>query len=367
MKRQVDEADYFGRAKGLLVGLEAPEGVRGFAFPRELDRLVPGAGDSFVAVVHIDGNNMGRTIEELLQGQSSYEAAAKVMKDLSGEIDSAYAGAMRATIKELATHALALRNVLRHLKRDVFELPIRPIVLNGDDVTFVSNGRVGLYLAECFLKQIAKTQVRDRQLSCCAGVALTKSHFPFARACGLAEELCASAKRKAKALAGRDSAAPGCWLDFHIVQSGVTMSLDALRDEHCAVKGMAPAAPIRSSAGIEHRQHNLLWRPWRVDGDPGDMQSWELFKALCKGFADWPNSKRKAFRNSFIGTEQDIDAVHAAIKSRGFQLPAFPGISDSVFPTYDGNKLCQTPFFDALEASEFYATAAELAESSPQV
>ena len=74
-------------------------------------------------------------------------------------------------------------------------LPFRPIVFGGDDVTFVCEGRLGLPLAAHYLTRLASEILPDGDpLYARAGIAIVKTHYPFARAYELAGRLGDSAK-----------------------------------------------------------------------------------------------------------------------------------------------------------------------------
>ena len=94
-------------------------------------------------------------------------------------------------------------------------LPIRPIILAGDDVCFVTAGRIGLECARVFLEQLAALTNREdgKPYAACAGVVLVHRKYPFHRAYDLAEELCGSAKKFGALLdqEGRVSA-----MDWHV-------------------------------------------------------------------------------------------------------------------------------------------------------
>ena len=80
-----------------------------------------------------------------------------------------------------------------------FSCPIRPIIMGGDDITFVSPGKLGIYFAEIFMKEFSEKEVSDgEKLSSCAGVAITKTKYPFYRGYQLAEGLCSNAKKMAR-------------------------------------------------------------------------------------------------------------------------------------------------------------------------
>src|SRR5207247_847138 len=111
--------------------------------------------------------------------------------------------------------------------------------------------------------------------------------FPFARAYGLAEDLCASAKKAARPN-------PGCaYLDFHILQGGVSGTLGTMRE-----------AAYRSAA------HG---RPIRVD-----KGSWAEFHDRWKRFSQWPRSRAKGFLESLMdGTDK---LYRLRLQSRGFRI-----------------------------------------------
>jgi hypothetical protein len=110
-------------------------------------------------------------------------------------------------------------------------LPFRPLVYGGDDVTFVCDGRLGLALAVYYLQQFEKesTNLPGGPAYACAGVAIVKTHYPFARAYNLAEDLCRSAKRfvREQKEAGKGD---GSAIDWHIAASGRGDSISAIRE-----------------------------------------------------------------------------------------------------------------------------------------
>ncbi len=362
LKRQSRDSSYF---KNRLLAAH-PD----YIFPSEFDELGQVEGENFIAIVHIDGNNMGQTIEKILQNQSDYRAAITAMRSVSNAISTAYETVMRQVIERLITihNTSKLRDILTiqyDAESHKLFLPIRPLILNGDDVTFACHGKMGIPLAEEFLKLISQytlpieTAGGDNRLSACAGVSIIKSHFPFHRAYQLAEELCASAKRKAKIIAQNSEAGHvGQWMDFHIVFSGVTTSLDHLRKKIYQVPGKdSPEKLITARYGkslMEHSRYNLLWRPWCIAGElPNDLQDqdWNYFQEIFTAFQDretWPRSKLKQLRNECLESSENIDLLLQEYASRGRPLPTING-SNKMFP-----KDNQTPYFDALELIDLY-------------
>src|SRR5579884_3604366 len=125
--------------------------AEGYSYPADFDDMGATPGEySHIAIVHADGNGVGQRIQEICN---------------------------------------------QHRKNDYYYLPFRPIVFGGDDVTFVCDGRLGLSLATMYLREFEKRTAAAKlgkdggSLTACAGIAIVKSHYPFARAYELADEL----------------------------------------------------------------------------------------------------------------------------------------------------------------------------------
>jgi hypothetical protein len=354
-----------------------------YKFPLEFDNLGHRMGERHLAVVHIDGNNMGKMIEETIKNKDYLEAVQKIRK-LSKEISTHYKNVAKSVVGKIIEN-LKGENLKERLelKWDVEDkrlfLPFRPLVLNGDDVTFVCDGRLGIALAEEFLKGISNCSVNGHKLSACAGVAIVKAHFPFYRAYQLAEALCASAKLKGKILVNDSRKMQESWLDFHIVYSGITTEIRELRKVQYNIPGMDEAKSLKikehGNVLIKYDQFNLLWRPWCVEGECEDKYKWEKFKEIFnkmmmgwsqskerglknasimekeevkKRKDSWPRSKLKNLRDAFIKGKEEVEFYVKFCKSRGAELPDFCGGNGEIF--YDN----QTPYFDVLELVDFY-------------
>ena len=211
-----------------------------YGFIEDFNLLGQHGEASYMALIHTDGNNMGRRIEahgEQLESQADNEKYAQAQHAFSERVKTV----ARATLN--STVAMLLENIEvddqgrksiagkapivtgydeQHRKIDL--LPFRPIVFGGDDVTFVCEGRIGLSVAVKYLRQFSAQILKDeKQAYARAGVAIVKAHYPFARAYDLAEELCASAKKRIKALRPDDASAT--MLDWHFATSGLILPL----------------------------------------------------------------------------------------------------------------------------------------------
>jgi hypothetical protein len=351
-KRRATEADVF---------LDLIEDPNQFSFPLELDQLGQIRGENHIAVVFIDGNNMGRLLNERISEQTNYPDAIKTMREFSAGVSKIYRETFRDIVSKLVLNTTKDRDTYyccRKLQLIASEsrqayLPVRPLLFDGDDLTFVSDGRLGISIAEHFLKAISHKKLRvagkDYPLSACAGVAIVKSHFPFYRAHRLAEELCQSAKKKAKVLStGGDI---GSWVDFQIVHSGITSELSFLRDQQYNITGRDRSTTLQNH-GIEYRQSHLCFRPWRVAPlDHNYYYDWDSFKEVYKDLCEeWPRSKLKNLREVFLQGQVELNLFLKGVRSRGKELPEFNACNgNNPFNQYN-----VTPYFDALELLDFF-------------
>jgi len=384
LKQQTEEAQqrYFDK---LL-----PPTTTDFVFPRELDALGQEKGDeNYIAIVHIDGNNQGAMFEHLATQARDYNDAVQRIRTASRSIAETYARVMKTLVASMVEwckeSGFAAMNFNKNRQ---YQLPLRPIVLNGDDVTFVCYGKFGVPLAELFLKELDEAgKQANLPLSACAGVAIVKSHFPFYRAYTLAEELCDSAKSKAKILAKVHGHADqiGSWLDFHIVQSGVTSDLSELRKRFYNIPSVksdwTPPPQLQYPEAAEqpdmkYDQYHLLWRPWQIVGQCEQCQALYAWQELLRirtalnpniGETTWKQSRLKRLRNTMITSLEDISDTRKEFASRNIRVPEFLTDDDNkkdrmVFKKdphkRDSNNkkvsLRQTPYFDALELLDYY-------------
>jgi hypothetical protein len=225
-----------------LKTLLGEDALDNYAIPTELDSLGRSRDEqSYIAVVHIDGNGMGTRFRQAGQASPTNRATIHAVRSLSQQINETASKALKQTIEALLACLVVEappehpwssdRNSLLHsLAHDRASkrpyLPFRPLVFGGDDVTFVCDGRLGLALAAHFLDAFEQTtaELPGGRAHACAGVAIVKSHFPFARAYALAEDLCDNAKKALRAANLTRSA-----LDWHIAASGRTDNIKAIR------------------------------------------------------------------------------------------------------------------------------------------
>jgi hypothetical protein len=339
------------------------ETEKGYKMPLEFDQLGRGEGESNIAVVHIDGNSLGRLFDCYLKKHSDYVTAISTMRKLSTNISNVYRDAFAKTV-DFIIEAIKENKLERlNLQKDHGDviLPIRSIVLNGDDVTFVCDARIAFAVTEYFLHRINEAKIlpgEGKNLSACAGIAIVKSHFPFYRAYQIAEICCSNAKEKGKTIANDTSTDVKSWMDFHIVQSGIINDITTYRQQNYNL--------FDTGSHLEHKKYkafNLLWRPWLVDTDSDAEQeearfNFNHFKSIFSQFTEgekkWPRHRLKQLRDTLVEGKNATESLISELNSRGLQLPKVKMQDAKTFLKEGFNAEYQTPYYDVLEMLDLY-------------
>lgn len=311
--------------------------------PRDFDELGSSKGEkSYLAVIHSDGNGMGLRVEAIRDqhpdaGQDN-RAYIQALRDFSLSVQRAALKALQATvdllIAEVDPKTERIRDVV-HLNNH--KLPFRPIVFGGDDVTFVCDGRLGLSLARCYIQAYASQKLADGQKAHCrAGVAIVHSHYPFARAYSLAEELCASAKSYLQA-----SETPLSAMDWHYATAGVLHELKEIRSRE-----------YRTSEG------DLLMRPLRVTEEEGDWRTWSNYVRTVTEFQS----------GAWAGKHNKIKALRSALRAGEYSTRNFLSLNSlKRLPEMEHapreNQVAwwsgRCAYFDAVEAVDLFVPLGE--------
>jgi len=300
-----------------------------YCFTTEIDELGQKKEEgNYIAVVHIDGNSTGK----IFQDSPSLERTRRLSNFLAQMIIKA----MEETVKETVNNINNISNILDlKNKNNKVVLPLRPIIIGGDDITFVSAGKLGIWLAEEFIKNYKKltenNEFNNRLFSCCAGVLITKTHMPFYWAYQLSEDLCRSAKKRR-----REINDDGNWLDFHIAYGGFSGSTEEIRKK-C----------YRAPNGT------LTLRPFKLDDCSRSLEKYS-FKEMKKGIKEINESLSKSkileLREVLSLASPAADIFVKNLEIRGHQLPSYPG-GDFHKKLWVND---ETPYFDMIELSEFY-------------
>lgn len=230
----------------------------------QLEKLGGNKDDNnFIAVVHIDGNLMGKKVQEndkelrkildeISDPEKKLDTYREKKQEFSEKIDKLFKGAysdMQDAVKKQIENGnlkdLSLEEVVNGEKQINF--PIRRIITAGDDICFVSEGKIGIECAVEYMKALWKRSKGEN--SACAGVAIVHQSYPFYKAYEIAESLCSSAK-KYNASLDKEGCANACAIDWHIEYGEMYGGLDEIRKHYVDADGKS-----------------ILARPYFVCGD----------------------------------------------------------------------------------------------------
>ncbi len=312
--------------------------------------------DSTLAVVHIDGNNMGLRIRELVEEIKDYRKAVNRMREISYNINTSFKTAFDEMKEFFNTYAPGVEAFSKK-KNDYY---LVKVITAGDDITYVCNGKIAIATVEFFAKNVAKrTMISENSLteeerakdhdygfSVCAGISFIGSHFPFNIGYDVAESCCENAKKAAKEDANRDNERIGNWVDFMFCRNVQTRNLEDMRkreyETRCSEK--------------------LLVRPYFIP--TGEYGAGSTFAKLSDGehsicnlkaqldyFCDEkkiPRSQAKDLRNTYPLGEGSVNMLMNFLKSRDIK---FPGNGKAYYEE-DGKNVAS--YYDALELMDMY-------------
>lgn len=184
--------------------------------------------NSWIAVIHADGNGVGQIVSKIGNKLDDFKKFSKALNE--------------ATINAAVT-------AFKHIEEKYSwkkVIPIRPIVIGGDDFTVICRADLAIEYVTEYIKHFqdntkngivgqllkshnvfTKGDVTDC-LTACAGIAFVKESYPFYYGYELAESLCTHAKKDAKNdehVRSGEALPPSCIM-FHKVQDSFIESYD---------------------------------------------------------------------------------------------------------------------------------------------
>ena len=181
--------------------------------------------ERLMAVVHIDGNNMGQIFKRAHE-------QAKSLADIT---------ALSVAVSEAFNTAIEALWVDDNVETAIPTQSRRMIYHSGDDVTYVCHGIYALNSVIRFMKALEVARMGDeriKDLSASAGIAYVKPHFPFYRAYTIAEDCCKAAKNKARIeYSQRLDFDVGSWVNFEIIRGSDNKGMlgDSYMRPYCIV------------------------------------------------------------------------------------------------------------------------------------
>lgn len=341
----------------------------GYSYPADFEDMGATAGEySHIAIVHADGNGMGQRMREIgapYEKRGQNRAFVLAVRKFSISVQEASKQALKAVLDRL-TRAIDKSgtsivyepnpDMLIQMKlksgKNGYYVPFRPIVFGGDDITFVCDGRLGLSLATAYLRAFERQTVRaglgkdDRGLTACAGVAIVKSHYPFARAYALAEEL----SKSAKSYRTKEKIVGSC-LDWHFALSGLGGSITEIRDREYKVGtgDWLTLRPVTLTTTLEHPE-----------------RAWPVVSAGIKAFQkeEWAGrrNKIKALRDALREGPAAVKHFITAFNNEADLPQVLPGIGGWPSTGWHG-KYCG--YFDATELVDWFIPLEGEADATP--
>lgn len=373
---------------------------------RDFEDFAQKGKESILGVIHADGNNMGILIQTYMSKYESYEDAIPAMRLLSSELQKYFKKAVSETKDLLKRNAKELFTELNEnlnnnddldskddaLKKEKLKkeaaakkeklTSIREIVLEGDDISIVCNGRVALSFACRLLEYMKKHELfedndlKKIELSACAGVCLFHSHFPFSHAYDMAEECCSRAKLRGrsgfilsdnKANSGKEilEMTHGSWIDFHLNDTNSLSSVDEYREKMNRgdaekAKNMQISGRPYCVAPLSRDNHELVEQIKQEEMSRFDNLFLRWAKAPEAGAPrtkSWAHGKLKLLRDA-ISLDGDPEEVIKHVTSFGYEkneLPSFgslpAGADEAKIIAAAGT---HSVFFDVLEMADLY-------------
>ena len=270
-------------------------------FSSEIDKIT---NNNKIAIIHVDGNSMGLILQRInskLKGRDD-GIVQKFFKDFSNAITK--------STNDAVTEAFN-KNFINFFDTD--NIPFRPIVIGGDDVTVICNPSLALEFTKDYLEAFERNTKNNftslvqkfdleedleedlkNGLTACAGISFCNSKFPFHYAYDLAEHLCSYAKKESNRKAS-------C-LAFHNIQSSF------VEDYQTYIK-----QELTTEEGIK-----LLFAPYFTKQEPKIETLIELYELF--GDSDIPLGKYREWLSELHKSQEYaklfLERINSVLKSK---------------------------------------------------
>lgn len=314
--------------------------------PHDIKNMT-GSND-WIAIIHADGNGLGQIVQKIGTDKDLF-------REFSRNLDA-------------ATTAASVKAFEEEVKPKIPEsgmIPMRPIVLSGDDLTVICRADLAIPFTKAFLKYFElETKeklgalLRDKEvfkdgaekLTACAGIAFIKSSFPFHFGYRLAETLCDRAKKDTKAIfKATEGNLPGSCLMFHKVQDSFVADFNDIAERELTPRKEISFefGPYYLDAGVNGPDVNR----WTIENlwDKVQKLSEKEYNPVKTGLRNWltllhDNEEmaiQKLKRMKDVATpkkiEEFIDSVTCGtgVRMKKMKDPEGNCIDITVYPVYD--------------------------------
>lgn len=223
--------------------LFAPKGYE-WKWPSDLEELLKGEDSDRIALIHMDGNDLGKVLQEKLREVAKqkkrgskdkserYEKQLRKMRKFSEFIEKSTHAAFDAAVKKVLKFVYPEASETEDSNFDPTEdtkpliVPLRPCVLGGDDVTVIVRADLALLFVAEFIKTFEDVTQKSDRLSMGVGMVIANKGYPFLKAFNLAESLLENAKNRTKNQP-RDERASS--IDYLVITNDVQRELGDIR------------------------------------------------------------------------------------------------------------------------------------------
>lgn len=194
--------------------------------------------NKWIAVVHADGNGLGNIIQNL----GEILTKSDKFYDFSKAIEEATKAALQTAFVNIIEKDKIDFHLNEQNSNKKYRYPIRPIIIGGDDVTYIIRADLALQFTETYLKEfeintrknfkeIGDYEQLKNGLTACAGIAFVKESYPLHYALDLAEQLTKDAKKFVKSEdMPKKGELPFSSLSFHKVMDSFVEPLKEMKE-----------------------------------------------------------------------------------------------------------------------------------------
>jgi len=317
----------------------------------------------WLAVVHADGNGLGEIFLNFGKYVKDNRDYVKQYREFSIALDQCTEQAFLSSLKIFESQNNGL-------------IPVIPLILGGDDLTILCDGKCAITFTQNFLlnfeketksqehldgiiSKIAKKVIDVEHLSACAGIAIIKPKFPFSVAYELTENLMQSAKKVKQKVVHPETKKPyPCsTFDFHILYDSSNVDFKSIRSK------------------LENKDQNyyLHSRPYVVTSETDIQQANGLEWAKSHQFTKLeqkikvlifendgkrllPNSQMHDLKAGLFLGKSIADARYLLIRDRyqKQKITTLAGSDQSLFQEEEiGSGIYITGLLDAIDAADF--------------
>lgn len=188
--------------------------------------------NDWIAIVHVDGNSMGQVVQRIGSDRERFTSFSATLDEVT----------------ELAANDAF--DAIKGSLEDSEVIPIRPVVLGGDDMTVIIRAELAIDYTKAYMEAFERhSRIKlghllagvfdggEDYLTSCGGIAFIKSSYPFYYGYNLAEQLCSAAKTAARQKRSSANAVIGSCLMFHKVQDSFVREYEDIERRELTING----------------------------------------------------------------------------------------------------------------------------------